>query len=206
MERKAFSLTFGLLTGSLILSLAVSSIVFGILSFLTIILLVKNYKQGFFTKLDYFFLSFFFVNVLSLLWTEDINRGLNEIVNKVVFLILPLTYFSLKKIKINYEFIFKTFISSVILFGIILMISSFINIFEEGRSLIEFFTKNVRFKLVKISPISFHPPYLALFLNLSLIILLYLKRVKRIETKFLIPLIVFICMLLYINSSMMGFV
>jgi len=205
MERQVFSLTFGFLTGSLILSLAVSSIILGILCFLTLIVLVRNFRSGSFTTLDYLFLSFFMINAVSLLWTEDIDRGLNETANKVAFLILPITYFSLKKTKINYLLIFKIFISSVIFFGCILMISSLINILEDGRPLIEFFTKNVRFKLVKISPISFHPPYLALFLNLCLIILLHLKRQKRIETIFLFPIILFICALLYINSSMMGF-
>ncbi|MGV6830253.1 MAG: O-antigen ligase family protein [bacterium] len=205
MERKVISLTFALLAGSLILSLAVSSTIFGTLCFLTLILVVKNRKQGSFTKLDFLFLSFFTINILSLLWTEDLNRGLNEITNKWAFLVLPLLYFGIKKIKVNYELIFKAFIISVILFGLILTFSSVVNILGEDRSLIEFFTKNVRFKLVKISPISFHPPYLALFLNLCLIILLHLKWQKKIETKFLIPIIIFICTLLYINSSMMGF-
>lgn len=203
--RGIITLLFCVLVSSTVVSLGLSSISLVLVFFVTVLLLGKNKRLVETRKIDVFFLLFFLIATLSLFWSSDIATGLKDVEKKLSFLCLPLLFSSIRQVKIDYKIIFKTFVITVIFFCVIILLNSLIYVIKNGEPLHWVFTKYVRFKLVSISPISFHPPYLALFLNISATILVHFYLLKKVELTNVIALLFFIAVMLYINGSMMGF-
>lgn len=185
------------------LSIGLSSVLIG-LSALFILLNVRRITR--FSLLEISYLLFYLIVIITLFWTENIKQGIDDIVSWVAIPIMVLFLnIQRRNDKLKHVVVLKIFIYTMLFFCLFLFAISLRNIFNSDLNISVFLTKNVRFQLVGMSPISYHTPYLGLFLNFGLICLYFLrkKHLVTIGCSLLVGLVYLL--MLYLNSNMNSF-
>ncbi|MFA7081344.1 MAG: O-antigen ligase family protein [Bacteroidales bacterium] len=92
-------------------------------------------------------LSFFFLHLLGLIWTDNIRFGLDEIVRKIAFLIIPITILAISPLKKQtLKYLFWGFLLTIFVGTIWGSIVYFSNPYADPRNLI-LSTSHIRFSL-----------------------------------------------------------
>ncbi|MBP6429327.1 MAG: O-antigen ligase family protein [Bacteroidales bacterium] len=92
-------------------------------------------------------LSFFLLHLLGLLWTDNIRFGLDEIVRKIAFLIIPITILAISPLKKQtLKYLFWGFLMAIFVGTIWGSIVYFSNPYADPRNLI-LSTSHIRFSL-----------------------------------------------------------
>lgn len=180
-------------------SILLPNIAIIISSVFAIYLLLSGRKYTF-SPLVILFLILFTLYLLSFIWTENIPKGLNILGRRASLIIFPFLFLFFYPYinKKTLHRILLFFVGGVLLFGSVLIIFSIREIILNKDPWYFFFTRNVRTQLHIISPISLPPPYFGIYLNLTIVFLLYFFRGSRILKLFFL---LFSFVLLLINSA-----
>jgi len=133
-------------------------------------LLLQNYKEKLLNLkkhiAKFLFLSFiYFIYIISLLYTSNIDSGLFDIEVKLTLFLLPLILFSNPlPLKSETDKVFKAYITGC-------LVGVFICLFQSGTLYFESHDLN-SFVYTNFS-VLFHPSYFSLYLNFAVIILFY---------------------------------
>lgn len=148
---------------------------------------------------------FFLIGLLSTLWTSNLEFGIEMIKKRFGFVLFPIAFAILRvqHKSLNIQRIKKFFVLGVLIFTALIVFSSILDIYSNNNPVHYFLQKNVRFELIKISPISFHPPYLSLYINIALLFIYdYYKNRKQ----YIIPIVLtaYFGLIIYLMSSLAG--
>lgn len=116
-------------------------------------------------------LVYFSISCLSLIYTNDIDTGLETLLGHSLFLVFPFIY---SRINFSYQKINRAF--SIFILWICALVAyselrTVLDIFESNQSFSVLFRKDYSYKnLAQI--IGIHPPYMALYTSLSILLLI----------------------------------
>ena len=155
--------------------------------------------------IDKAFIFFFLIGLLSTLWTSNLEFGIEMIKKRLGFVLFPIVFAMLRSQQkgLDLQLIKKFFVLGVLIFSAIIIFSSTIDIYINNKPIHYFLQKNVRFELINISPISFHPPYISLYVNIALLIVYdYYKS----RSQYFVPIVltVYFGLIIYLMSSLAG--
>lgn len=169
----------------------------------------ESYK-GLFQKnkrLFLFLVLFFIIIGISILYSDDFDKGFKNFVKNIVFLISPITFNNLCNVvsKEQKKAAYAGFVIGVF----IILLSSYMHIFysliQDNAPLIHLFNCYTRNLFTENSFISIHPPYLGLLTVFSIICVFYF-RVKVNTIKVIVAktffILFFFCALYNISSLM----
>lgn len=130
-------------------------------------------------------LLFYLLLVISILYSDNIERAVSLILRKTPIVLLPISIYFLRE-RIDVKFVGKIFVIGCVfsmLFGNIRVIS---HIFFENEPFSFLFTKYLRLEYIKFLPREIHVPYIALLTNLAISFLLLRVFKNKWITIFLI--------------------
>lgn len=156
----------------------------------------KFYKTNF-NKVSLFFILYFFMLLVSLIYSKDIKTGVSVISSSLSFLMIPLIPLFISKKEVNLEFITKIYIGFLCVLLIFLFTISIYKNIVEGYTF-EYVIDTLRGRKVEAgkykyinywyfayekftSPIRMQPIYLGMFTNIGAVFLFYFKKVKKIK-------------------------
>ena len=208
LKSKGINILISILLASMILSIGVSSITLVSLYIISIVFILIRIKSIIIKPIDIIFLMFFGIQALSFFWSENKSEYFNEIEKVLIFLFIPFlfVYIRSNNVVIKFNTIAISYIISLIIFGLILIGFSLSDIIINNKPIIEFISKNVRFNLIELSPISFHTPFFGMFLVFGIVLCIYLKNELSIPKSFIYSTILFFLFLLYLNSNLSSFI
>ena len=143
------------------------------------------------TKILFFLLSFFVLNIVGLLWTENLGAGFRELNHKLPFLIIPL--YVLCVCPFENKVLKFSFIIYLLLLGggmIIGIFNYFTSPYTDGRFLIPH-TRNISFAFQICFAIG--------------VMTIYANR-NRKEIRYILPIILFFIFYLFLASLLSGIV
>ena len=183
--------------------------IFMILLFLSSLNYFLRYKKDKFDIKQFIInSSLFFIYLISLTFTRDLNYGFKNLGPGISIILFPLVFFILlSHFKIKREIIqrmLNLFTFSTVSFMIIFILHFTIKVYPTLYSEISFFDVNYIRSYLRVLPwIGQHPIYLGLFIGVSLINLIY-RNIKR-DIYFIVPSLLFLFLLLsslfYISSK-----
>lgn len=190
---------------ALLMSTAISNIL--IYSFCTTVFYVgytnkSNFNLSVIEKAS---ILFFLIGLLSALWTSNLEFGIEMLKKRFGFVLFPIAFAILRgqHKRLDIQRIKKFFVLGVLIFTALIIFSSIHDIYSNNKPAHYFLQKNVRFELIKISPISFHPPYISLYINIALLFIYdYYKNRKQYITP--IVLTAYFGLIIYLMSSLAG--
>lgn len=161
---------------------------------------------------------YYFLLIISLLWSEDIAKGIQKLETKLALIITPLLFLKISSyLKSKQKYIFDTFIGGVIIASILCLLIAFIGVIKinalELLAVIkrpnEVFNIGVGFgEQFFYSNFShfLHPTYFAMMISLSILLLRFkrLKATSKYENWFFFAGILFLLFILYLLSSKAG--
>ena len=142
------------------------------------------------------FIAFFFLYAISLIWTDDIPLGLNDLLLKSSILILPLVIASqesLKSKQINY--LLLSFVLSSLAINLFCAIDAYLS-YSKTHNINDFYYHRLT--------INMHTAYQAMFTCFSIVALIYLNGKKKFISNWLLYTLVIIqIMFILLLSSRM---
>ncbi len=148
----------------------------------------------------YYALFLFFI-VVSLLYSENKFQGIINASHYFHFIVWGIILDTFKN-KIDVKIILKAFISSVILLGIYVNVSTFIHIIEQNESVLLLITHYNRNFLIQVVPDMMQPMYFSVYILTAWLFLFYIfERNTMIKKAVFLLLTLYFCFLLYILSS-----
>lgn len=119
-----------------------------------------NHKIIFFS-----FIGFFIWQIISLLYTDDLQNGLKNVESKLTLLILPLVFYSIRLTQLEVRRLILAYLFSIALCTVVLFAESFYHYFSNGTLLTYHdFTRSLDFHAVFYSYDLFLSILLAVFL------------------------------------------
>lgn len=155
--------------------------------------------QGIKEKKIWIALVYFFLHLIGLLYTENMQEGLTNLEVKLTFLLFPIIFCLSSFDQLKVMNILKTFILGCFGISILLLLKSFLYFIKTSDTSFFFYTNFSDY---------IHPSYLAMYFNLALIIILCFRF--RIETLtgnvklLLIAAGIYFSILIILCSSKMG--
>lgn len=148
-------------------------------------------------RVSLFFVLYFLVLLISLIYTENLDKGVGIISASISFLIIPLIPLFISKKEIDLNFITRSYICFLcFVFFFLFFIAIYRNVCE-GYTLEYIYDRLGGEKLEKgkygflnywyfvydkfSSPLNIQPIYLGLFANVGLVFLLYLKKIEKVR-------------------------
>ena len=172
---------------------------------------LKEYNKN--SMLLWLLAFFWLLHAVSLVYSTNLYRGLNDIQQKLSFIIFPLIFYtSIRDVKSNYNKILIAFVSGLILSGLICLINatyqslSFANSqFVFNPIPIDYYWENY----FSYSRLSFprHPTYFAMFYCLGIAILFYFAKFKKERSWTYVAIAIVICffvLMVFLLSSRAG--
>lgn len=148
---------------------------------------------------------FFLLYILSLLYTDDLSNGVNQMTRHLPYILIPLFFITTvidDKIKRN---ILLVFLFSTILFLLMADAYAVLDIIKTDSYIIRVgngdYYKFLSYGLTRVFS-DWHPTLVSLFLMMSLVITI--QYLFKSEKKIAIPLIVFIILNIFLIKSLIG--
>jgi O-antigen ligase len=171
------------------------------LGFVLLLILLYNFRFTEFqnrfkqNKLLLLSIAYYAIFVLGLLWTENMSEGIFDLEVKLSFLAFPLIFYlyPVQQDKKHHEFILKSFVAGTFVGMLICLVQA---TFAFIKLPVVYYT----FLYSHLSVLH-HPTYFAMFLNLSLVILLVWQRQQRIAN---IPAILLSVVIIFFNWLLMS--
>ena len=125
----------------------------------------RNLRKVVLEVLPFCFL--FILYIISLIWTQDLNRGLRYVEHALSFLIFPFVIFVLKPFQTQKQvfYFIRIFIVSAILFCLLIVINIYFNVGLQNYPLRE--------RIAEVPLIGEHPIYFSLLLATGIILILF---------------------------------
>jgi len=136
----------------------------------------KFSSQNYFNKLHWPFLVYFIIHVFGLIWSSDLQSGLDDLQSKSGFLLVPFLFASFSWKKKEVSTLVRLFILGVILMNLLfLSYAGWKYIFENSQSDVFFYANLTR-------PFKSHPAYAASYCLFCLVYLLDTVFKKEFKT------------------------
>ncbi|MFV0565534.1 MAG: O-antigen ligase family protein [Flavobacteriaceae bacterium] len=175
----------------------------------------ESFHRKNFNKISFFFIVYFSVLLISLLYSEDLKRGIEILASSMSFLIVPLIPLFISKEEVNLEFVAKKYIHCLcFVFFVLFFIAIYKNV-KEGYTLSYIFdilkttdVENGKYEYFNYwyfvydkftEPLNIQPIYLGLFTNVGLLFLFFFKKRMKVKS-FLFQLTVLSLLILLIAS------
>ena len=161
-------------------------------------------KKKFNTKLFFFFIFYFLINVLSLLYTQDIKYGLNRLGGVLPFFYIPLTFIILSESElVKNHFFLKRWIFFYNL-SCLIFLFIFSCFFYLHR--ISFTYNNIRTILEEIPLIGIHPIHLSILSVLGILLCFYVFNENKKANIFFIAIQIILLVLSGTRSTFIAFI
>ncbi len=131
----------------------------------------KKLKKTVKNSITYYFIAYFFIHILGLIYTKNLDKGLKEVILRLPFLLFPFIIFGET---ISKEMVVKTllFFKSVVIVVFILLLSYYFIMFDKPLKNFVFFG----FTKIAISTFSY-----SVFIFLAILISLKHSKYKYVE-------------------------
>ncbi|OMP32200.1 O-antigen ligase [Mangrovimonas sp. DI 80] len=176
----------------------------------------KNFETNHFNKVSFYFIFYFVILLSSLLYSEDLRKGIGVIGGSLSYFIVPFIPLFFSKEDVDLKFITKFYLNLIcILFFVLFFVAVYKN-YQEGYTL-EYVLNSLsgtdvietgKYRYINYwyfiydkfaSPIDMQPIYLGMFTNLALVFLLFSKGDIK-EVFFNIKLGILSCFILLLAS------
>lgn len=133
---------------------------------LLIILTISNYKKFDFARFKSFFpmIGYFLLVLISLIYTNNLDRGISYLTTTMPFIILPLIFSTIKIERSELKQLFKGYIIWLFILILFSELTIIINILNNGDSLFLLFRKDYSY-ITLGEVIGIHPPYMVLLMS-----------------------------------------
>jgi len=173
---------------------------------------ILDRKTLFFCILMFFYL----IHIVGLLYSNNLNAGLFDVQVKLSLLLFPLFLFTAdKRYSENFNYLLIAFVAGTIFSAILCYIVVLYHVFhfESGKVIFDLYPPgeyHLSWFSYRYFSIFHHPSYFAMYLILSVSILLYFipekKYFGRLKTTIYIIAIVFLSLTLFLLSSRAGLI
>ncbi len=154
------------------------------------------------------FIAYFIIQFIGIFYTDNQERGLNYVLKNVILLILPITFINLSKV-FDKRKLFLSF-SGLIIGLLFVLFSAHLNIIfkiiNNDLGLKSLFTQFVRVGFVNKAIVEIHPPYFALLVVFSVVLMfkINLNVKKSLEVVIKNIMMLYLILSLYQISSFMS--
>lgn len=145
-----------------------------------IMLGVKKELKVSFSKVYFLLIAFYLSYLIGVFFTHDMKQALHALESKLLFILLPLLFLAIPKVKINFSLLIWLFCSALIIqyfFGIYKGLSCYFEMNYWGCM------TSSNFSTIH------HPTYLAIYFLMGFVLLIYAKRNKLFGFNGIIPIV-----------------